>query len=59
MLAKGNIGVLSLPNSLPEKGGVQLIYNNQVLGAIGVSGITSHEDGKIAKAGALFLSNTI
>ncbi len=51
--------MLSLPNSLPEKGGVQLIYNNQVLGAIGVSGITSHEDGKIAKAGALFLSNTI
>ncbi len=59
LLAKGNNGVLSLPHSLPIEGGVQLIYSNQVLGAIGVSGVASHEDGKIAKAGASFLINTI
>ncbi len=59
LLAKGNSGVLSLPHSLPIEGGVQLIHNNQVLGAIGVSGVASYEDGKIAQAGASFLSNTI
>jgi glc operon protein GlcG len=59
LLAKGNFVVLSLPHSLPIEGGVQLIYDNQVLGAIGVSGVASHEDGKIAKAGASFLINII
>jgi uncharacterized protein GlcG (DUF336 family) len=44
---------------LPIEGGVQLIYNNQVLGEIGVSGVASYEDGKIANAGASFFSNTI
>ncbi len=59
LLAKGNSIVLSLPHSLPLEGGVQLIYNNQVVGAIGVSGVASPDDGKIAKAGAYFLSNKI
>lgn len=59
LLAKGNNVVLSLPHSLPIEGGVQLIYSNQVLGAIGVSGVASHEDGNIAKAGASFLINAI
>ena len=55
LLTKGNSLVLSLPNSLPVEGGVQLLYKNQLIGAIGVSGVAPNEDGKIAAAGALRL----
>ena len=55
LLAKGNNIVLSLPNSMPIEGGVQLIYQNKSIGAIGISGAASIEDGLIAKAGADFL----
>ena len=55
LLTVGNNLVLALPNSLPIEGGVQLIYQDKVVGAIGVSGAASHDDGKIAKAGAEFL----
>ncbi len=55
LLTKGNNVVLSLPNSMPLEGGVQLIYKEKTIGAIGVSGIASHDDGKIAKAGADYL----
>jgi glc operon protein GlcG len=51
----GNNVVLALPNSLPIEGGVQLIYQDKVIGAIGISGAASQDDGKIAKAGADFL----
>jgi len=55
LLKSGNHLVLSLPGSMPVEGGVRLIYNDAVIGAIGVSGAASHDDGKIAKAGADFL----
>jgi len=55
LLAKGNDLVLTLPNSLPIEGGVQLIYQGKTIGAIGVSGAASADDGKIAKTGAEFL----
>ncbi len=53
LLAKGNYVVISLPHSLPI-GGVQLIYNNQVLVAIGVSGVASHEMERLQKPELLF-----
>jgi glc operon protein GlcG len=55
LLGQGNNVVLALPNSLPIEGGVQLIYQGNLIGAIGVSGASSQDDGKIAKAGADFL----
>ncbi len=55
LLANGNNIVLSLPNSMPIEGGVQLIYQDKTTGAIGISGAGSIEDGLIAKAGADFL----
>jgi glc operon protein GlcG len=55
LLAKGNNIVLSLPNSSPIEGGVQLKYQNKTIGAIGVSGALSAEDGLLAKAGADFI----
>ncbi|WP_197076823.1 GlcG/HbpS family heme-binding protein [Hymenobacter terrenus] len=51
-LTNGNTTVLALPHSLPIEGGVQLIYQGKAIGAIGVSGATREDDGKIAKAGA-------
>ncbi len=41
LLAEGseNIGVLSLSNCMPIEGGMQLIYEGTVVGAIGVSGL--------------------
>jgi uncharacterized protein GlcG (DUF336 family) len=55
LLSKGNNVVLGLPNSLPIEGGVQLIYKGKTVGAIGISGAASVEDGKIAKVAAEFL----
>nr|WP_305910204.1 heme-binding protein [Methylomarinum sp. Ch1-1]MDP4520801.1 heme-binding protein [Methylomarinum sp. Ch1-1] len=52
MVADGKQGFLTMPQMLPVEGGVPLLHNGQVVGAIGVSGITSAEDGHIARAGA-------
>ena len=53
LLAEGkeNIAVLSLPNSMPVEGGMQLIYEGNVIGAIGVSGLASDDDGRVAQRG--------
>lgn len=52
LLTKGNNVVLGLPNAMPIEGGIQLIYKGKTIGAIGVSGAASEDDGKMAKAGA-------
>jgi mannose-6-phosphate isomerase-like protein (cupin superfamily) len=41
-----------LPGATPLQGGVPLVANGKVVGAIGVSGNTPHEDEDIALAGA-------
>lgn len=51
-LAGGNSGILSLPKALPVEGGLPLLVDGRVVGAIGVSGVTSQQDGQIAQAGA-------
>lgn len=43
---------LKLPGSLPIEGGVPLVMDGKVVGALGVSGATSAQDGQCAKAGA-------
>lgn len=52
IVAGGRIAMLSLPNITPVEGGVPLIYRGEVVGAIGVSGVQSFQDGIVAKAGA-------
>jgi glc operon protein GlcG len=47
----GRIAVLGLP-VIPLEGGVPLIVDGQMIGAIGVSGVLSQQDGVVAKAGA-------
>jgi glc operon protein GlcG len=51
-VAGGRVALLSLPHITPVEGGLPLVYEGQVVGAIGVSGVQSYEDGIVAKAGA-------
>lgn len=48
----GRIAALSLPGATPLQGGLPLIHEGKVVGAIGVSGNTPQEDEDIAMAGA-------
>ncbi|MBX9632242.1 MAG: heme-binding protein [Burkholderiales bacterium] len=51
-IAGGRTAILGIEQVLPLEGGVPLVFNGQIVGAIGVSGVTSQQDGVIAKAGA-------
>lgn len=42
---------LKFPGNLPIQGGVPIMYQGDCVGAIGVSGVQSHEDEQIANAG--------
>lgn len=56
-LAAGGVGlrVLSLPGANAAEGGVPLLIDGVIVGAIGVSGVTSEQDGMVAAAGAAAL----
>jgi uncharacterized protein GlcG (DUF336 family)/mannose-6-phosphate isomerase-like protein (cupin superfamily) len=51
-IKNGRIASLVLPGATPLQGGVPLVLNGKVVGAIGVSGNTPQEDEDIAVAGA-------
>lgn len=51
-LAGGRRAVLGLPGVTPVEGGLPLLVGDEIVGAIGVSGVTSEQDGLIAQAGA-------
>jgi len=51
-VAAGRHGYLAMPGMLPIEGGVPLVSDGEIVGAIGVSGVKSFEDGQIAEAGA-------
>ena len=42
---------LKFPDNLPIQGSVPIMYQGECVGAIGVSGVQSHEDEQIASAG--------
>ena len=48
-------GYMALSGMMPLEGGLPLIYQGQVIGAIGVSGVKSTEDGMVAQAGVCAL----
>ncbi len=54
LVAGGGIGlrVLTLRNANAVEGGLPLIVDGKIIGAIGVSGGSSDQDGVVAKAGA-------
>lgn len=48
----GRTSLLGLPGAVPVEGGVPLVHMGKVIGAIGISGASSVEDGLIAAAAA-------
>lgn len=48
----GRIAALALPGATPLQGGIPIIFEGKVIGAIGVSGESPSQDEEIAKAGA-------
>jgi glc operon protein GlcG len=50
-LANGRTGFLAFEGLLPMQGGVPVIAENKVIGAVGVSGGTSAQDEQVAMAG--------
>lgn len=51
-LAGGRQAILGLPGVTPLEGGIPLVIEGKIVGAIGVSGATSQQDGTCAQAGA-------
>ncbi len=46
-----NLKILKLPGGLPVEGGLPILHEGKIIGAIGVSGVKSTEDAQIASAG--------
>ena len=58
-LAQGgmHLRLLGMTNLTPLDGGIPLILEGKIIGAIGVSGMQSDQDAKVAQAGADALQN--
>jgi len=54
LVAQGGLGMrtLGLRGATPLEGGLPIIVDGRVIGAIGASGATAVQDGQVAKAGA-------
>ncbi|HZS52588.1 MAG TPA: heme-binding protein [Bryobacterales bacterium] len=50
-VAGGRTAILKLPGAMPVEGGLPIVWEGKVIGAIGCSGGTSQQDGLAAKAG--------
>jgi uncharacterized protein GlcG (DUF336 family) len=55
-VAGGRNAILALPGATPVEGGVPLMVGSDIIGSIGVSGVTSQQDGQIAAAGVAQLA---
>ncbi len=51
-LAGGRQAILAIADLTPVEGGIPLVIDGKIVGAIGVSGATSQQDGICAQAGA-------
>jgi glc operon protein GlcG len=50
-LVGGRQAILSLPGVTPLEGGIPIVVDGKIVGAVGVSGATSPQDGVCAQAG--------
>lgn len=50
-VAGGRLTLLGVPGAMPIEGGLPLMQDGKLIGAIGVSGMSSQQDGQVAKAG--------
>ena len=48
--------ILAVPGAMPLQGGLPIVVDGKIIGAIGVSGVTSAQDEIVAKAGADILA---
>lgn len=51
MINQGRVSFLSAPLDGILEGGVPIVVEGQCVGAVGVSGVKSHEDAQVARAG--------
>ena len=58
-VAGGRNALLGLPGAVPLEGGIPLVVEGEMIGAIGVSGVTAQQDGMIAQAGADALAGIV
>lgn len=56
MVNGGRYAFLSAPLLTSLEGGVPIIFDGQVIGAVGVSGVKAGEDAQVARAGAQCLN---
>jgi uncharacterized protein GlcG (DUF336 family) len=47
----GRIEMIKMPGILPVQGGLPIVADGACIGAVGVSGVQSHQDEQIAQAG--------
>ncbi|WAE53080.1 heme-binding protein [Stutzerimonas frequens] len=57
MVNNGRSAFLSAPVVCLLEGGVPVVVDGQVIGSVGVSGVTAAQDAQIAKAGVAALAN--
>jgi glc operon protein GlcG len=50
-VAGGRLALLAVSDALPMQGGLPIIVDDDVIGAIGVSGVTAAQDEQVAHAG--------
>jgi uncharacterized protein GlcG (DUF336 family) len=50
VIKEGRTVILSLPNAIAIEGGLPIVVDGQYIGAIGISGGSSEQDGVVAKA---------
>jgi glc operon protein GlcG len=50
-VAGGRTALVALPGAVPLEGGLPISVDGEMIGAIGVSGVTAQQDGMIAQAG--------
>ena len=53
----GRMVMLKMPGVTPVQGGLPVVIDGECIGALGVSGVQSHEDEQIAKAGIAVLTS--
>ena len=53
----GRMVMLKMPGVTPVQGGLPIVIDGECIGAVGVSGVQSHEDEQIAKAGIAVLTS--
>jgi len=50
-VASGRLALLAVDDALPMQGGLPIVVDEHVIGAIGVSGVTAAQDEQVAHAG--------